>query len=90
MAGLVDGRRTRTAAGALLEMSILAKERERLDKELAAAGRRRAEIEARLSEISQKERRLQEFVKNPVVEAATNSAPTVEMPLNVKTREFSY
>ena len=68
MAGLMDRRRSRSAAGALVEMSTLANEKERLNQELAAAQRRRTEIKARLAEIAEKESRLLRFVKNPVLD----------------------
>ena len=65
VAGLSDRRRSRSAAGALLELSVLAREKERLSHELAAAERRRREIQYRLTEIVEKEGRLKNFIKDP-------------------------
>lgn len=90
MGGLVDGRRVRTASGALLELSILANEKERLNKELSVAARRQEEIVARLSEIAEKEQRLHAFVKNPEMVARITEKPLVEPTSRVKAKEFSY
>lgn len=90
MAALVDRRRSRTAAGALLEMSALANEKERLNQELAAARRRHDEIGSRLAEIADKEQRLQAFIKNPLLITSALAAPTEEKPRRVKTRELRY
>jgi len=89
MAGLVDRRRSRTSAGALLEMSALANEKERLHQELAAARRRRKEIKVRLTEIAAKERRLQKFLTAPRLEG---EAPTQagETRCGLKLKEFNY
>jgi hypothetical protein len=89
MAALVDRRRSRTTAGALLEMSVLANEKERLRQELEAAERRRLEIEARLVEIEEKEGRLAAFLQDPTLKA-TNHAPVTEGPQGVKMKEISY
>ena len=68
MAGLVDCRRNRTTAGALLELSMLAMEKGRLDQEVARAARRFREVEGRRTEIAVKSARLQKFVeRNPEV-----------------------
>ncbi len=80
MAGLMDRRRSRSAAGALVEMSVMANEKERLRQELASAQRRRAEIKARLAEIAEKESRLLQFVKNPALDLETNIASLAEAP----------
>ncbi len=90
MAALSDRRRTRTAAGALLEMSALANEKERLNQELLVAARRRAEIEARLRDITEKEGRLQGFIKNPALVASLAPAPTAVAPQQVKAKEIRY
>lgn len=58
MGALVDSRRTRTAAGALLELSAMANEKLLLHKELDRWKTRHAEIRRRLSEIAAKEQRL--------------------------------
>lgn len=63
MAGLVDGRRIRTSAGALLELSMLAIEKQRLGQETSRAERRCHEIEQRVAEIASKSERLQRFVE---------------------------
>ncbi len=90
MAGLVERRRTRTAAGALLELSTLANERERLNQELAVAARRRKDIDARLMEIAEKQQRLQAFVKNPTMVAARARSNASEPLTSVKTKELRY
>ncbi len=90
MAALVDRRRSRTAAGALLEMSALANEKERLNQELAVALRRHDEIRGRLAEIAAKEQRLQAFIKNPTLVATALSPAVEERPRRVKTRELRY
>ncbi len=65
MAALVDQRKTRTPAGALIELSALANERLLLDREVARATRRGIEIERRLKEIAAKEDRLMKLVHSP-------------------------
>lgn len=84
MAGLVDRRRARTTSGALLEMSVLAGEKERLQQELSAARRRRAEIENRLAEIAEKEGRLRALVKDPVPVRAADAPGTEARRIKVK------
>lgn len=90
MAGLVDQRRTRTTSGALLEMSVLASEKERLHQELAVARRRQAEIQARLAEIAEKEERLRAFVKNSVPIPSDGTAVTEDPLRRLKAREIRY
>ena len=63
MAALVDQRRTRTPAGALIELSALANEKLLLDREVARASRRGIEIQRRLKEIAAKEGRLMKFAQ---------------------------
>lgn len=63
MAGLVDARRTRTSSGALLELSMLEMEKQRLVLEMQRAERRCAEIRGRITEIAMKGLRLQRFVE---------------------------
>lgn len=89
MAALVDRRRARTPAGALLELSVLANEKERLSKELAAARRRRTEIEIRLAEITEKEGRLHQFVKTGATATGAEPAAT-DAPRRWKSKEISY
>ena len=98
MAGLVDGRRTRTSSGALLELSMLEMEKQRLVLEMRRAERRCAEIRGRLTEIEAKQHRLQRFVEKPHGEAQAPHARTVASPLAIhlaptdklKRRRLSY
>lgn len=62
---LVDQRRSRTSGGALMELSVMANEKVRLELELDRWRRRHAEITARLAEIAERESRLFEFVEKP-------------------------
>lgn len=90
MGAMVDGRRIRTSSGALLELSILANEKERLNKELGVAARRQEEIVVRLSEIAEKEQRLHTYVKNPEMVVKVCPAFPAELTSRVKPKEFSY
>ncbi len=91
MAGLVDGRRTRTTAGALLEWSALANERERLGQELKRWQHRQLEIETRLAEIAAKEQRLQTYIKNPTVPLNAKPLAVADAPRGrVAARELRY
>lgn len=81
LAGLVDGRRARTSAGALLELSMLEMERQRLVKEVQRAERRGAEIRVRLAEIDKKGSRLQLYVEKRSAEAPTTELRTAASPL---------
>ncbi|MFO0891266.1 MAG: GvpL/GvpF family gas vesicle protein [Isosphaeraceae bacterium] len=63
MAALHDQRRTRTTAGALIELSALANEKMLLEREVARATRRGKEIQHRLREIDAKEVRLMQIVR---------------------------
>lgn len=98
MAGLVDGRRTRTSAGALLELSMLEMEKQRLVLEMQRAGRRCAEIRGRLIEIDKKGLRLQRFVEKLSGEVQASQAQTDASPLRIhspptdklKRRRLSY
>jgi hypothetical protein len=102
MAALVDQRRTRTAAGALIELSALANEKLLLDREVARASRRGIEIQRRLKEIAAKEDRLMKLAQGaalpqePVDETkpVPSEAPRtpVEMPTSsrFKISEFTY
>ena len=88
MGGLVDRRRARTSAGALMEMSVMANEKKRLEQELGRLGRRQAEINARLADIADKERRLYEFVKKPCQDARV--APAADTGQRLRMTELSY
>lgn len=92
MASLVDRRRMRTTAGALLEMSVLANERTRLQQEMERLRRRQAEIEARFAEIAEKESRLQRFLKEPQAAPVREPLPIPlsEAPRGVCIRELRY
>jgi len=98
LAGLVDGRRARTSAGALLELSMLEMEKQRLVKEVQRAERRGAEIRVRLDEIDKKGSRLQRFVEKRTAEVLTAAVCTAASPLQthsalpdkLKRRQLSY
>ena len=98
MAGLVDGRRSRTSAGALLELSMLEMEKQRLVQEMQRCERRCAEIRGRLTEIEVKQHRLQRFVEKPRGEAQASQthAPASSFPIHppptdkLKRRRLSY
>ncbi len=102
MAALVDQRRTRTVAGALIELSALANEKLLLDREVARAARRGIEIQRRLKEIAAKEERLmklargeaqpQETVRETGPVPAAPAVAAVETANNsrFKISEFSY
>lgn len=74
MGGIVDGRRIRTSAGALLELSMLEMEKQRLTKEMTRAEHRCLEIRARVAEIDTKQARLQRFVDRPQSQMQSNQA----------------
>lgn len=74
--GALLDNRTRTPAGALLELSSMANEKQLLTNELDRWTRRHAEITLRLIQIAEKEARLLD---------AANLAPT-EAPVAVSTR----
>jgi len=93
MAGLSDRRRSRSTAGALMELSVLANEKERLGRELATAERRGTDIQTRLAEIAEKEGRLKTFIKEPpqVLEGVPpKAAVSRESAKGVKTKEIGY
>ncbi len=90
MRSLVDLRRSRTAAGALLELSALANEKERLNKELTAAARRQEEIVERLKEIAEKEQRLRGFVKQPEMVGIVCPQPPSDGGRRFKAKEIRY
>jgi hypothetical protein len=90
VSALLDSRRVRTCAGALMELSALADERERLGAELERWVRRHAEIRARLAEIGQKEERLQAYVQVRGGGQGARPLPQAEVPRNVVIRELNY
>ena len=85
MAGLVDGRRIRTSAGALLEMSMIEMEKQRLRKEMLRAEQRSAAIRARMGELEVKQHRLQQFVERPNPETPLTTSLGVAPPLPIHT-----
>jgi hypothetical protein len=95
---LLDSRRARTPGGAFLELSSLANEKVRLQKELDRWTRRRAEIEARLVEIRVKEEKLATLTGVPNLAAVVApgqparrvTTPAVERPHRVRTTEIEY
>ncbi|MGQ0708629.1 MAG: hypothetical protein ACT4NV_02660 [Rhodoferax sp.] len=92
LAGLVDGRRARTSAGALLELSMLEMEKQRLTKEMERSERRCSEIRGRIAEIQAKQQRLQRFVDRPQGELAA-AAPLpihAEPSGRLKRRQLTY
>ncbi len=78
MAGLHDQRRTRSKAGALVELSGLANEKLLLEREVARAARRGKNIQLRLKEIESKEARLMKVVRGELSpqEGMGGSSPT--------------
>ncbi len=104
MSELHDQRRTRTSAGALIELSAMANEKLLLEREVERAARRNADIRHRLKEIAAKESRLMKFVSGAAPEAAlgtdpqpstapqieTVPAPSYPMDSRFKVSEFSY
>jgi hypothetical protein len=93
MGALIDSRRTRSAAGALLELSAMANEKTLLQKELDRWLRRHKEIQSRLSELAAKEKRLMAFVQG---NAPLSVAPSLQTDIDpsvsrrVKVKEFNY
>jgi hypothetical protein len=102
MSALLEQRRSRTSAGALLELSAMANEKLLLEREVARASRRNTEIQRRLKEIAAKEERLMKIVRGakfaPVEGCPARPAlpaepvTTVEPPPSsrFKVSEFSY
>jgi hypothetical protein len=93
MAGLKDERSTRTSHGALLALSMLGVEKQRLTAEVQRAERRCAEILKRIRQIDTKALRLHNFVEKPSMDAISATAadpfPTHTMG-EVKKRRLSY
>ena len=98
MGGLVDGRRSRTSAGALLELSMLEMEKQRLGNELQRAKQRSIEIQGRLTEIETKQLRLYRFVEMlpegaqvPQAHSVATPLPIYSMPTGkLKSKKLSY
>ncbi len=85
MAGLVDGRRTRSSSGALLELSMLEMEKQRLKKELLRIEQRGTEIASRINDIGSKQLRLQRFVDKPEADGGTDNTLPAAAPLPIHT-----
>jgi len=85
---LADGRKARSRAGALLELSALATEKELLGRELDRWHQRKRDIETRLVEIAEKERRLEAVAKAAPVAAA--APPPGAVPGELKVKSFEY
>jgi hypothetical protein len=81
MASLVDARRIRTSAGALLELSMLEMEKERLKKEMLRAEQRLNEIRSRTGEIEAKQQRLNLFVDRSAVTNPASAAAQAGQPV---------
>ncbi len=102
MSALVDQRRTRTPAGALIELSALANEKLLLEREVARASRRGIEIQRRLKEIAAKEDRLMKLAQGaalaqepasqrlPVSSAALETPAEIPTSSRFKISEFTY
>jgi hypothetical protein len=95
MAGLRDARSSRTSHGALLALSMLGVEKQRLTAEVQRAERRCADILKRITQIDTKAQRLFNFVEKPSMDAVSAAAadpfPTHTMPMGeVKKRRLSY
>ncbi len=93
MGAVVDSRRTRSTAGALLELSAMANEKMLLQKELDRWTRRRKEIQGRLGELAKKEQRLLALVQGPgAVTILAGSEPDLDCSSSrrVKVKEFTY
>jgi hypothetical protein len=89
MGGLMDRRRVRSPASALMELSVLANERQRLELELERCKRRQAEIAARFVEIAAKEVVLHKFVKEPPP-AVVPARPAPGPLQRFRATDFSY
>jgi hypothetical protein len=90
VAGLADRRRRRTPATALMELSTLANERQRLQQELDRWEVRRREISARLEAIGAKEQRLQQYLATPLELPPAQPEGRAAGNGVVKTTDFSY
>lgn len=90
LAGIVDARRSRSSHGALLEMSMLEMERQRLLSEAIRLQRRCAEIAARIGEIERRQRRLQDFVAHPAPATAAQPPVSASAPANLRSKRLAY
>lgn len=81
MGQLVDGRRSRTSAGALLELSMLEMEKTRLNLEIRRSDRRCAAIRQRMGEIEAKQNMLKRFVAEPQI-AQPQQADAVDLQIH--------
>lgn len=95
MGGLTDQRRSRTSAGALMEMSVLESEKMRLTLDVERTERHLGEIRHRLDEINAKQHRLQAFVDSPQGEkpsSTDSSAFPIHSPPSdgLRKRHLSY
>lgn len=99
---LLDARRVKSSAGALMELAALATERQRLLAEVERWLRRQSEIQLRLEEIAEREVRLEMVVEsraernaelNQVALGGTppvRAVPLAEPVRGLATRELSY
>lgn len=98
MAGLVDSRRSRTSSGALLELSMIEMEKQRLMNEMRRSEQRCVEIRGRMVEIETKQRRIQQFVDKPFgeMQASQELPPASPLPIHsaptdrLKRRQLTY
>lgn len=86
LSGIVDVRRSRTPHGALLEMSMLEMERQRLAAESARTLRRCAEIAQRIADIDSRQQRLQGFVEKRDPSPVLSVTPAKKMPVATSSR----
>lgn len=92
---LLDRRRARSASGALLELSAMANERERLEREQDRLARRRLEIQQRLAEMAEKEAWLHGIATSSggsgaIAVSESSPVPMAGEPGPVVTRQFMY
>ena len=98
MGGVVDGRRIRSSSGALLELSMLAMEKQRLKNEMLRSEMRCAEIRGRMGDIELKQVRLQQFLDRPCSDpqAGIRQAAATPLPIHsepterLKRRQLAY
>ncbi len=97
----MDRRRARTPAGALLELSALANEKQLLKNEQLRMANRQREIEERLKTMAERERRLLSFVEDsPAAQAlvdrpnqgenTTTAAQSVALEQRLNVCELAY
>lgn len=85
MGAMVDNRRVRTPAGALLEMSAMANEKLLLQKELQRWKRRHAEIDQRLKAIAAKERSLMTVIQGDQMPPGIHNSTGENLAANTDT-----